>query len=260
MADTSARPGTDTVIGWLAMAAAFTSTSRYWILLPGLPGLVTAGIAVEVSSAPVTWKVAVRVIEPATAVTVTSRFDRSEPIDTLAVAAPFVSVTGPETWATALLSTLIRKGTPASVLRSVSTAVTVATTVLAPELSTLPVLNDKLRSAAVGAAAGADAAPLAGPDAAPEAAPEAAPAEASEEALPAPVPNGEVPALPPPPPHATSCATSASAPTCFIMFMRSTPGFGYWTVLRSVMTFGVRKISISFLLLVLVRVLNRLPR
>ena len=67
---------------------------------------MTAGSGVELSVAPMTWKVAVRVSPPLTAVTVMVRFARSEPMPTSALTTPWSSVDGPLTVATAPLLTL----------------------------------------------------------------------------------------------------------------------------------------------------------
>jgi hypothetical protein len=84
--------------------------------------------------------------------------------------------------------------------------------------------------------------------------------------LPLPGTKGEVPASPPPPPHADTSVMRSSAAILFNMVISRSVREIVWNqeaqraADRSVTTFGVRKMSISVLLLVFVFVLNRLPR
>lgn len=85
-------------------------------------------------------------------------------------------------------------------------------------------------------------------------------------AVPEPGPNGDVPALPPPPPQAAKQEISNSDASRFSMVISkiegvlSHPQAHQRAAERSVTTLGVRKMSNSVLLMVRDRVLNRLPR
>jgi hypothetical protein len=120
-------------------------------------------------------------MEPETAVSVMRRFDRSEPIDTVASTLPVSSVAVEDVLTTAPLSAVMVTGTLASVLRAPSIAVTVTVAVLEPVFGICGELIVRMRSAVA----------LAGLV----------------------LTNGDVPESPPPPPHPNSMAAAIRAVT-----------------------------------------------
>ena len=102
---------------------------------------MTAGSAVADRLAPMTWKLAVRVMPLLVAVTVMLRLARSLPMPTCATTTPVALVVVPLTVATALLFTLILTGIPDCATPPEPTAVTVAVTVLLPSLDSVAVLR-----------------------------------------------------------------------------------------------------------------------
>ncbi|MCO5124754.1 MAG: hypothetical protein M9915_13545 [Rhizobacter sp.] len=114
-----------------------------------LEGATTAGVAVEVSVAPVTAKDAVALRLPLVATTVMTRLERSTPTLTLALTTPLSSVVGESAVKVAPLSTENVTGTPLTVAPPLVAAVAVATTASAPELLTLALLSCKVSEVAV---------------------------------------------------------------------------------------------------------------
>lgn len=108
-----------------------------------------AGTNVLVIVVPTTCTVAVRVIVPAVAITVINRLARFDPIARLAVTLPALPVTVPTFVKTAPESALIVTGTPATVFRFESIAVTVIPTVALPVFGIWAELNVSIKSALV---------------------------------------------------------------------------------------------------------------
>jgi hypothetical protein len=229
------------------MAASFASTKRKSTRLPVLPGVTIAGTGTPVSLAPVTANAADAVSVPLTAVTVTTRFDLSAPVEMVAASVPVAFVLSPGTEKFALPSTENVTGTAATTCPPSEVVVAVAVTVLAPVLEMLVVLSASTILVAtkvpgvVGVVGVVD-----GPG--------------SEGTKP------ELPEEPPPPPHAAKTDNSSNEAKGLSMFISKSIGLSAPALRdqraaeRSVTTLGVRKISSSVLLSVRDLVLNKLPR
>jgi hypothetical protein len=172
-----------------------------WLL--ALLGTTTAE-PVAVRTEPVTAKVPDAVKEPLVAVTVMSRLEGSAPVETVATLVPSAAVVAEDWVKVAPLSTANDTGMPVNAWPADVVAVAVALTVAAPVFWMLAVSSTRVRLEAM----------MQPPDA------ELALDDAQAE-LPA-VPNGEVPASAPPPPHAAVMATAAIVVKIFSnLFMRS---------------------------------------
>ena len=114
------------------MAASFASINLKSTLFPVLPGTTIAGTGTPVSFAPDIAKAAVAVRPPLTAVTVTTRFDLSAPVEIVAATVPASLVFAPLTENTALLSTAKLTGTEATICPPSEVVVAVAVTFPAP--------------------------------------------------------------------------------------------------------------------------------
>jgi hypothetical protein len=162
---------------------------------------------VAVRTEPVITKVRVAASEPLVAVTVMSRFDGSEPVETVATLVPSAAVADDDWVKVAPLSTLNETGMPANVWPAAVVAVAVALTVAAPVFWILAVSSANVKLAAVAQVPAA-------PDA----------AEAEQPVVP--LPNGGVPACSSPPPQAvTTAATTIVVKIFRNLFMRGLASF-----------------------------------
>jgi hypothetical protein len=139
----------------------------------------------------VTAKVPVALRDPLVAVTVLSRVEGSAPIATVATLVPSAAVVAEDWVKVAPLSTVNETGMPVNAWPEAVVAVAVALTLATPVFCTLAVSSCRVRLAAVAQL------------------PDAELALDEEHAGLPPVPNGDVPASGPPPPHAAVMATAA---------------------------------------------------